>query len=90
MAGAVRESWRGWGPTESNARYQTADGAGLKAADIGKLELKWAYGFSGDVTAFGALTMLNGTLFTGSAACTASTKGWRVTSATGTKSATGS
>jgi polyvinyl alcohol dehydrogenase (cytochrome) len=67
MAGAVRESWRGWGPTESNARYQTADGAGLKAADIGKLELKWAYGFSGDVTAFGALTMLNGTLFTGSA-----------------------
>lgn len=67
MSGAQRDSWGGWGPTQANTRHQTAEGAGLNAADVGKLTLKWAYGFTGDVIAFGALTMLNGTLFTGSA-----------------------
>lgn len=67
MSGTPRDSWPGWGPTQANTRYQTTEGARLNAADVGKLTLKWAYGFAGDVTAFGALTMLNGTLFTGSA-----------------------
>jgi len=67
MAGSAKDSWAGWSPQAENTRFQTADSAGLKAADIPKLELKWAYGFAGDVTAFGAPTILNGTLFTGSA-----------------------
>src|SRR2546423_7508106 len=67
MAGPASISWRGWSPDESNGRFQSAENAGLTAADVPKLKLKWAYGFAGDVTAFGAPTILNATLFTGSA-----------------------
>ena len=41
--------------------------AGLTAAQVPKLTLKWAYGFSDDVTALGAMVVVNGTLFEGSA-----------------------
>jgi polyvinyl alcohol dehydrogenase (cytochrome) len=51
----------------ARARYQTAERAGLRAADIARLELKWAYGFAGDIIAFGAPTVVNGPLFVGSA-----------------------
>ena len=67
MAGAPESSWAGWGPSQDNARYQTAARAGLSAADIPRLELKWAYGFAGDIIAFAAPTVVNGTLFVGSA-----------------------
>ncbi len=67
MAGAAQASWAGWGPSQDNARYQTAERAGLGAADIPRLELKWAYGFAGDIIAFAAPTVVNGTLFVGSA-----------------------
>ena len=36
-------------------------------AQVRHLKLKWAFGFPGDVTAFAAPTVLNGTLFVGSA-----------------------
>jgi hypothetical protein len=45
-------SWNGWSPTQDNARYQTAQRAGLRAEQVPSLELKWAYGFADDVTAF--------------------------------------
>ncbi len=67
MAGPARESWAGWSPLPDNARFQTAESAGLKDADVSRLTLKWAYAFAGDVTAFGAPAVLNGTIFTGSA-----------------------
>jgi polyvinyl alcohol dehydrogenase (cytochrome) len=67
MSAAPQDSWTGWGPAQSNTRFQTAERAGLKASDLGRLELKWAYGFAGDVTAFAAPTILNGTMFVGSA-----------------------
>ncbi len=67
MAGAARKSWAGWSPDASNARFQNAESAGLSAAEIPKLRLKWTYAFAGDVTAFGAPAIVNGTLFTGSA-----------------------
>ena len=67
MSGGARETWSGWSPAPDNSRFQTAERAGLKAADLSRLELKWAFGFAGDVTAFSAPTILNGTLFTGSA-----------------------
>jgi polyvinyl alcohol dehydrogenase (cytochrome) len=60
-------SWNGWSPTPDNARYQTADRAGLSAAQVPKLELAWAYGFSGDVAAFAAPTVVDGHVFVGSA-----------------------
>jgi CubicO group peptidase (beta-lactamase class C family)/outer membrane protein assembly factor BamB len=61
-------SWTGWSPRPDNARYQGADGAGLDASRVGKLKLRWAFGFPGDVIAFAAPTVLRGTLFVGSAA----------------------
>jgi len=67
MSAGARESWSGWSPDSANTRYQRANSAGLKAADLGKLELKWAFGFAGDVTAFAAPTIVNGTIFVGSA-----------------------
>ena len=67
MSGDERNSWAGWSPDASNARFQSAVNAGLAAADVPKLRLKWTYAFAGDVTAFGAPALVNGTLFTGSA-----------------------
>jgi polyvinyl alcohol dehydrogenase (cytochrome) len=67
LSGRRQDSWTGWGPARANTRFQTPESAGLSARDIGRLELKWAYGFSGDVTAFAAPTILSGTVFVGSA-----------------------
>jgi polyvinyl alcohol dehydrogenase (cytochrome) len=58
-------AWTGWGPDSSNARYTTSSGITLN--QVGKLKLKWAYAFEGDVSAFGAPTVLGNTLFVGSA-----------------------
>ncbi len=57
--------WNGWSLDPGNTRYSAASGIAL--SQVGKLKLKWAYGFNGDVTAFGAPTVLGGTLFVGSA-----------------------
>ncbi len=57
--------WNGWSPDATNARYTTTSGLALN--QVGKLKLKWAYGFDGDVTAFGAPSVLGSTLFIGSA-----------------------
>ncbi len=67
MSGPSNDTWAGWSPSASNARYQTAERAGLAPAQVRHLKLKWAIGFPGDVTAFAAPTVVNGTLFVGSA-----------------------
>src|SRR5580700_6859575 len=67
MSGPASDTWAGWSPSASNARYQTAEPAGLAPGQVRRLKLKWALGFPGDVTAFAAPTVLNGTLFVGSA-----------------------
>src|ERR1051325_6725151 len=64
-ATGARGAWTGGSPSSSNTRFQ--EQAGLTAADVPRLELKWAFGFPGDVTAFAAPTVMNGTLFVGSA-----------------------
>jgi polyvinyl alcohol dehydrogenase (cytochrome) len=67
FAGSARASWMSWGPAPTNTRSQDSGGAGLGAAQLGRLHLKWSYGFAGDVIAFAAPTILRGTLFVGSA-----------------------
>jgi polyvinyl alcohol dehydrogenase (cytochrome) len=62
---APNPAWPGWGPNAANTRYTAASGITLN--QVGKLKLKWAYGFDGDVSAFGAPTVLGKTLFVGSA-----------------------
>ncbi|PWT79791.1 MAG: cytochrome C oxidase Cbb3 [Acidobacteria bacterium] len=58
-------AWSGWSPDSSNARYTASSGITLN--QVGRLKLKWAYAFDGDVSAFGAPTVLGSTLFVGSA-----------------------
>jgi polyvinyl alcohol dehydrogenase (cytochrome) len=67
MSGPSKNSWAGWSPDASNARFQSAESAGMAAGQVRHLKLKWALGFPGDVTAFAASSIVNGTLFVGSA-----------------------
>jgi polyvinyl alcohol dehydrogenase (cytochrome) len=67
LSGAALGNWNGWSPTLDNARYQPTDRAGITIGQMRGLKLKWAYGFAGDITAFAAPTVVNGTVFVGSA-----------------------
>lgn len=67
LSGASSDTWAGWSPSASNARYQGAEQAGLTSGQVRHLKLKWTLGFPGDVTAFAAPTVVKGTLFVGSA-----------------------
>jgi len=60
-------AWNGWGPDETNARFQSAHAAGLTLDQVRGLKLKWAFGFDGDVTAFAPPTVIDGQIFIGSA-----------------------
>jgi polyvinyl alcohol dehydrogenase (cytochrome) len=59
--------WNGWSPRDDNARYQTAEAAGLSIDGVRRLKLKWAFAFEGDLTAFSQPTILDDNVFTGSA-----------------------
>ncbi len=58
--------WNGWSPDLSNHRFQPATMAGLAAAEVPRLKLKWAFGFEGDALAFGQPTIVAGNLLVGS------------------------
>src|SRR5262249_55279433 len=59
--------WNGWGVDLAQHRSQSAGMAGLVAADVPKLRLKWAFGL-GEVTRANAQpTVMGGRLFLGSA-----------------------
>ncbi|HLQ77347.1 MAG TPA: PQQ-binding-like beta-propeller repeat protein, partial [Terriglobia bacterium] len=42
-------TWNGWGGTVTNTRFQSAQQAGLTAAQVPNLKLKWAFGIDGVV-----------------------------------------
>ncbi len=46
---ASAAQWSGWSPGLTNSRFQNAAAAGLKASEVPKLKLKWAFNL-GDVT----------------------------------------
>jgi polyvinyl alcohol dehydrogenase (cytochrome) len=55
--------WNGWSTSVTNSRFQDAAAAGLAAADVPRLKLKWAFNL-GDVTmARSQPTMVGGRLF---------------------------
>jgi polyvinyl alcohol dehydrogenase (cytochrome) len=61
-------SWNGFGAGPANARFQSAEAAGLGLADVPKLRLKWAFSL-GDVTfARGQPVVVSNRLFAGSQA----------------------
>jgi polyvinyl alcohol dehydrogenase (cytochrome) len=65
-AAAPRAAWLGWSPAADNRRFQDADRAGLNAADVPRLALKWAFGFPDASVAWGQPTVAAGRVFVGS------------------------
>ncbi len=59
-------AWNGWGADLENSRSQTAQAAGLTAAQVPKLKLKWAFGFPGDYSAYSQPAIVGGRVFVGS------------------------
>jgi polyvinyl alcohol dehydrogenase (cytochrome) len=56
-------AWNGWGVDLTNSRFQSAAGAGISAADVPRLKLKWSFAFSGTAIAKGQPTVVGGRLF---------------------------
>ena len=58
-------TWNGWGANTQNTRYQDDKMAGLSAADVPKLKVKWAFGFPGELSADGQPSIAGGRVFVG-------------------------
>ena len=59
--------WNGWSVDLVNSRFQATAAAGLRAQDIPKLQVKWAFGFPDTVSVDAQPTIAGGRLFLGSA-----------------------
>jgi polyvinyl alcohol dehydrogenase (cytochrome) len=57
-------SWNGWGFDATNSRYQPSPG--LRAEDIPRLKLKWAFGFPNANSAYAPPVVVGGRVFVGS------------------------
>ncbi len=57
-------AWGGWSPDATNTRYQDAKAAGLTAADVPKLKLKWAFNLGSVTSARGQPVVAGGRVFT--------------------------
>ncbi len=58
--------WNGGGVDAINSRFQPAKMAGLTAADLSRLKLKWAFGFPSSSVAIAQPTLVAGKLYFGS------------------------
>jgi polyvinyl alcohol dehydrogenase (cytochrome) len=63
LAGA---SWNGWGGDLRNTRFQSAAAAGLTAADVPKLRVKWAFGLPGVSASGSQVTVVGSRAIVGS------------------------
>jgi len=59
--------WNGWGVDLVNSRLQTTAAAGLRAEDVPKLKVKWAFGVPYEVTVEAQPTVVGGRVFFGTA-----------------------
>ena len=57
--------WNGWGNGLSNNRFQSTAAAGLSAASVSHLKLKWVFGYPGGTSAYGQPTVVAGRVFVG-------------------------
>ncbi len=57
--------WSGWGLDSDNSHFQPADQAGLKPADLGNLEFKWALGFPSGSSVSTQAAVVGGRIFIG-------------------------
>src|ERR1700722_4961069 len=62
---ATGPAWNGWGVDTSNTRFQTEKDAGLAAAQVPRLKLKWAFGFPGASSVWGQPSIVGGRVFLG-------------------------
>ena len=60
-----KNDWNGWGFDAENTRFQP--NPGLKAEDVPKLKVKWAFGFPGATLSYSQPTVAAGRVFVGSA-----------------------
>jgi polyvinyl alcohol dehydrogenase (cytochrome) len=57
--------WSGWSTDVSNTRFQASAAAGLTAADVPKLKLKWAFGLGDETDARSQPAVADGRMFFG-------------------------
>jgi len=58
-------SWNGWSADATNARFQSAKAAGLSAAQVPNLKLKWAFGLPNAASMYSQPTIAGGRVFFG-------------------------
>src|SRR5579863_6289045 len=58
-------SWSGWGNAANNSRFQTKANAGLAAADVPKLKLKWSFGIPDAKSMYSSPAVAFGRVFVG-------------------------
>ncbi|MBZ5579166.1 MAG: PQQ-binding-like beta-propeller repeat protein [Acidobacteriia bacterium] len=58
-------AWASWGGGLTNTRFQSAKDAGLRAADVPRLKLKWAFAFSDTSTLRSQPAVYRGRIFAG-------------------------
>jgi len=58
--------WNGWGQNDLNTRFQGAKQAGLSAAEVPRLKVKWSFGFPAALDANAQPTLAAGRIFIGS------------------------
>jgi polyvinyl alcohol dehydrogenase (cytochrome) len=58
-------AWNGWGADVTNTRFQSEKNAGLTAAQVPQLKLKWAFGFPGASSIWGQPAIAGGRVFLG-------------------------
>jgi polyvinyl alcohol dehydrogenase (cytochrome) len=59
-------AWNGWSPSPTNTRFQPEAAAGLSAAQVPRLTLKWAFGFPDASSAWAQPAIVGGRVFVGS------------------------
>ncbi len=57
--------WNGWGNGLANTRFQATAAAGLSAATVPNLKLKWAFGFPGRHLGFAQPAIVGGRVYVG-------------------------
>ena len=60
---ATAPAWNGWGNGPTNPRFQSRAAGGLTAADLPKLKLKWAFGYTNTSTLRAQPTVFGHRLF---------------------------
>ena len=65
-AGLTGPSWNGWGLNPQNTRFQSAQAAGISAADVPRLKLKWAFGLPGVSASGSQVSVVGDRVFVGS------------------------